>query len=30
MFDQPCNGLRDRWIGGLLQNRKLGFDVAHD
>src|SRR6201998_2504660 len=30
VFDQPCDGIRDGPIGGLLQNRKLGLDVAHD
>src|SRR6516165_9369701 len=30
ILDQPCDGIRDGRIGGLLQNRKLGLDVAHD
>src|SRR5271155_744705 len=30
VLDQPCDGIRDGPIGGLLQNRKLGLDVAHD
>jgi len=30
VLDQPCYGIRDGPIGGLLQNRKLGLDVAHD
>jgi hypothetical protein len=30
VLDQPYDGIRDRPIGGLLQNRKLGLDVAHD
>ena len=30
VLDQPCDGIRDGPIGGLLQNRKLGLDIAHD
>src|ERR1700757_1344534 len=30
VLDQPYDGIRDGPIGGLLQNRKLGLDVAHD
>jgi hypothetical protein len=30
VLHQPCDGIRDGPIGGLLENRKLGLDVAHD
>src|ERR1700722_15391930 len=29
LLDQPCDGIRDCPIGGSLQSRKLGLDVAH-
>src|ERR1700740_2539858 len=30
VLDQPRDGICDGPIGGLLQNRNLGLDVAHD
>src|ERR1700722_18319846 len=30
VLDQPYDGIRDGPIGGLLQNRNLGLDIAHD
>ena len=29
LFDQPQDGIGHRGIGGLLQHRKLGLDIAH-